>query len=122
MTQRLRTWLIGAVLLVVGVFVGYSLPQSSVSPKSEVGTVTAVHGAPGSDGTKFTFRATGIKGTTTYVLENPTPWQATSKGSWHASGRVPCLAPGASATVGVVSVHPVGSAPGNPTVVWIECQ
>ncbi len=122
MTQRLRTWLIGAVLIVIGVFVGYALPQNSASPKSEIGTVTAVHGTPGSDGTKFDFQAKGIKGTTTYTLEDPTPWQGTSGGPWHGTGQAPCLAPGAKATVGVVSVDAVGSAPGNPTVVWIECN
>ncbi|HET9897506.1 MAG TPA: hypothetical protein VFQ44_21450 [Streptosporangiaceae bacterium] len=121
MTQRLRTWFIGAVLVVIGVFVGYALPQNAVSPKSEIGTVTSVHGALGSDGANFTFKAQGVKGTTIYTLEDPTPWQATSSGPWHANGQAPCLTPGARATVGVISVHPVGSAPGNPTVVWIEC-
>ena len=44
MTQRLRPYLIGAVLIIVGVIVGYSLPSNSVSPKSEIGVVQVVRG------------------------------------------------------------------------------
>lgn len=120
MTQRLRTWFIGGVLVVIGVFVGYLLPQNTVSPKTEPGTITSVHqGSAGQD--SFSFKAKGVTGTVTYALEDPTPWQATPKGPWHDQGQPSCLTAGARATVGVISVHPVGSAPGNPMVVWIEC-
>lgn len=120
MTQRLRTWFIGGVLVVIGVLVGYLLPQNTVSPKTEPGTITSVHqGSAGQD--SFSFKAKGVTGTVTYALEDPTPWQATPKSPWHEQGQPSCLTAGAKATVGVISVHPVGSAPGNPMVVWIEC-
>ena len=121
MTQRLRTWFVGAVLVVIGVFVGYLLPQNTASPKSEAGTVTSVH-ASASGEVRFAFKTTGPKGTqTSYGLEDPTPWQAKPSGPWHAGGHPGCLTTGAKVTVGVIAVHPVGSAPGNPMVVWIEC-
>jgi hypothetical protein len=123
--QRMRGWLIGAVLLVVGVLVGYALPQNSVSPKSEVGKVTSVHGGLGSAGARIEFKAKGVKGFDRYMLQDPTPWQAKPNGAWHNSGQPSCLVPGSTtpvtATLGVISVHAVGSAPGNPMVVWIEC-
>lgn len=122
MQARLRTWLIGAALIALGALVGYALPQNTVSPKSEPGTVMLMHGHLGAPGARFEFKASG-KGNAavTYPLEDPTPWQATSGGAWHTQGQAPCLAPGAKATVGVINVHAVGSAPGHPTVVWIEC-
>lgn len=121
MTQRFRTWLIGGVLVVIGVLVGYLLPQNTASPKSEAGTVMSVRsGASGVP--QFAFKTSGAKGSlTTYALEDPTPWQATRSGPWHTAGQPSCLTSGAKATLGVISVHPVGSAPGNPMVVWIEC-
>lgn len=125
MQQRARSWLIGAVLIVIGVLVGYALPQSSVSPKSEVGNVVSVHGSVGSAGAGFDFKTKGVTGLVHYALEDPTPWQAKPNGIWHNAGQPPCLVPGsttpAKVTLGVISVHPVGSAPGNPMVVWIEC-
>jgi hypothetical protein len=125
MQQRVRTWLIGAVLIVVGVLVGYVLPQNSVSPKSEVGQVTSVHGSVGTADAGFEFKTKGVTGLTHYTLEDPTPWQAKPNGKWHGGGQPSCLVPGsktpAKVTLGVISVHSVGSAPGNPMVVWIEC-
>lgn len=125
MQQRVRTWLIGAVLIVVGVLVGYVLPQNSVSPKSEVGQVMSVHGSVGAAGAGFEFKTKGVTGLAHYTLEDPTPWQAQPNGKWHHSGQPSCLVPDSKtpvkATLGVISVHSVGSAPGNPMVVWIEC-
>jgi hypothetical protein len=125
MQQRMRTWLIGAVLIVVGVLVGYALPQNSVSPKSEVGKIMSVTGTIGSAGAGFEFKTKGVKGLAHYTLEDPTPWQAKPSGTWHNTGQPSCLVPGSKTpvkvTLGVISVHPVGSAPGNPMVVWIEC-
>jgi hypothetical protein len=123
--QRLRNWFIGAVLIIVGAAVGYALPSSTVSPKSEVGEVLSVRGSIGSAGAGFTFKAKGATGSVRYRLEDPTPWQANSHGTWHSTGQPACLVPGSKkkvrVTLGVVKVEPVGSAPGNPTVVWIEC-
>lgn len=125
MQQRVRTWLIGAVLIVVGVLVGYVLPQNSASPKSEVGHVMSVHGSIGAAGAGFEFKTKGVTGLVHYTLEDPTPWQAKPNGAWHRTGQPSCLVPGsttpAKVTLGVISVRAVGSAPGNPMVVWIEC-
>lgn len=125
MQQRARGWLIGAVLIVLGVFVGYAWPQNNVSPKSEVGSVTSVTGNIGSAGAGFEFKTKGVPGLVHYTLEDPTPWQAKLNGTWHMTGQPPCLVADSKTpvkvTLGVISVHPVGSAPGNPMVVWIEC-
>lgn len=125
MQQRMRTWLIGAVFIVVGVLVGYALPQNSVSPKSEVGTVMSVHGSVSSGGAGIEFKTKGVTGAVHYALVDPTPWQAKPGGVWHLTGQPSCLVPDSTTpmrvTLGVISVHPVGSAPGNPMVVWIEC-
>jgi hypothetical protein len=125
MTQRLRTWFIGGVLVVIGVLVGYALPQNSVSPASQAGTVTAVHGAVSSAKASIEFKGKGIKGTVTYPLDDPTPWQATANGPWHSSGQPSCLVPGSNtpvkATLGVISVHQDGSAPGGSMIVWVKC-
>jgi hypothetical protein len=125
MAQRLQSWLIWAVLLVIGVLVGHALPDSSVSPDSEAGTITAVHGRIGSPKASLDFKAKGGKGTASYALVDPTPWQATSGGKWHSGGQPSCLKPTsnkpAKATIGVVTVHGVGSAPGGSMVVWVEC-
>jgi hypothetical protein len=125
MQERARTWLIGAVLIVIGVLVGYALPQSSVSPKSEVGKIMSVHGTIGSAGAEIEFKAKGVTGLVHYMLEDPTPWQAKANGVWHQSGQPSCLVPDSKTpvkvTLGVISVHAVGSAPGNPMIVWIEC-
>jgi len=124
-TQRLRGWLIGAVLIVIGVLVGYALPQSTVSPKTETGTITKVKGDLGVNGSSLTFKVKGKSGTTSYPMQDPLPWQGTKTGKWHQSGQPPCVVPGSakpvSATLGVISVHADGSAPGGPMIVWVEC-
>jgi hypothetical protein len=123
--QRLRNWFIGAVLVIVGVAVGYALPSNTVSPKSEVGELISVRGGIGSATAGITFKAKGATGSVRYHLEDPTPWLAKPHGTWHMSGQPSCLVPGSKkrvrVTLGVIQVEPVGSAPGNPTVVWIEC-
>jgi hypothetical protein len=121
MTARLRTWLIGAALIVVGVIVGYALPQNSVSPKSEAGTVMSVKGQLGDPAASVTFKATGASGPVTYQLDSPTPWQSKSGATWHDGGTPSCLTSGAKVTLGVVNVDGVGSAPGGERVIWIEC-
>jgi hypothetical protein len=125
MQQRVRTWLIGVVLIAVGVLVGYVLPQNSVTPKSEVGKIMSVHGSVGSAKAGFEFQAKGVSGLVHYLLEDPTPWQAKPNAAWHSTGQPSCLVPDSTTpvkvTLGVISVHAVGSAPGNPMVVWIEC-
>jgi hypothetical protein len=125
MQQRLRNWFVGAVLIVIGVAVGYALPSSRVSPKSEVGKVMSVHGSIGSPSAGITFKVKGATDLLLYSLKDPTPWQARPHARWHSGGQPSCLVPGSSkpvkATLGVVTVEPVGSAPGNPMIVWIEC-
>jgi|SRR6202050_5329074 hypothetical protein len=125
MTQRLRGWVIGAVLIVAGVLVGYALPQSTVSPKAEIGTVMKVNGAIGGKDSTLVFKTTGQHGTVRYPMQDPIPWQGTSNGGWHYTGEPPCLVPGSStpvkATLGVISVHAEGSAPGGPMIVWVKC-
>ena len=125
MVQRFRGWLIGAVLVVVGVLVGYALPQSSVSPKSEVGTVMKVQGSLGGTSSSLVFKAKGLKQAISYPMQDPIPWQATSSGAWHQGGQPSCLVPGSATpvkvTLGVITVQGVGSAPGGPMIVWVEC-
>ncbi len=122
MTQRLRPYLIGLVLIVAGVIVGYSLPSNSVSPKSEIGVVKVVSGTMSGEDANFTFKPTGNKTKLArYFIEDPTPWQAKSGGAWSHHGEPGCLKPGAKVTIGVVNVRPVGAAAGKAMVVWVEC-
>ena len=126
MQQRLRTWLVGAVLIALGAAVGYLVPRNTVSPKSEVGHVMSVTGGIGSPNAGFEFKASkGATGLVHYKLEDPIPWQATPNGAWHTSGQPTCLQPGSTTpvkvTLGAISVDAVGSAPGGSMVVWIEC-
>jgi hypothetical protein len=125
MGKQLRSWIVYAVLVVVGVLVGYALPQSSVSPKSETGTVTNVQGSVGDLGSHVAFLTKGVKGKVTYPMRDQVPWQAVKGGSWHQSGQPSCLVPGSAkpvkVTLGVITVDAVGSAPGGPMVVWVEC-
>jgi hypothetical protein len=122
MTQRLRPYLIGAVLLIAGVIVGYSLPSNSVSPKSEIGIVKVVSGSVSGENANFTFKPDGVKTKLArYFLEDPTPWQAKSGAPWNHHGEPACLKPGSAVTIGVVNVRPVARAPGKSMVVWVEC-
>ncbi len=121
MGQRFRTWLIGAALIVIGVIVGYALPQNSVSPKSEVGTVTSVHGSMGGTNANVQFKAKGATSSVTYPLDAPTPWQPKSGAPWRTHGQPSCLAAGDKVTLGVVNVDGVGSAPGGERIIWVEC-
>jgi hypothetical protein len=124
MAQRLRNWIVGAVLVVVGVLVGYALPSSTVSPKSEVGTVMNVHGNAGDVGSSLMFMTKG-KGSVKFPTRDPISWQATKGGTWHNTGQPSCLVPGSATpvkvTLGVITVNAVGSAPGGPVIVWVEC-
>ncbi len=149
--SRGRSWLFGGVLIAVGVAVGYALPQSSASPQSEVGTVARFAGKQSTarPGEEFTF--TPKNGTKqNYWFVSSVPWQASKTSKWISRGTPPCLkfapAPAARSTskskssksagpspspsttsapdlvtLGVVNIHGVGSAPGSPMVVWVEC-
>lgn len=123
--QRGKRWGVGLLMAVIGVAVGYALPQSTASPKSDVGTVTFVSKDTGNSGVQFTFEPSGTTRKVSYTLENPTPWQQAG-GSWQPNGQPACLVPGSTTpskvTLGVVSVSSVGSAPGGPVVVWVECH
>lgn len=121
MTGRLRNWFIGAVLVVVGVLVGYALPQHTASPSSEVGTVMKVHGVVGDQGSTLLFKVKGKSGTVSYPTQDRIPWQAKSGGTWLHSTEPSCLVPGTKVTLGVISVHQDGSAPGGSMIVWVEC-
>jgi hypothetical protein len=121
MTQRFRGWLIGAVLVVVGVLVGYALPQSTASPKSELGTVMKVSGAVGVNGSTLMFKVKGQPAPVKYPTQDRIPWQAKSGGTWTHGDEPPCLVPGTKVTLGVISVHQDGTAPGGAMIVWVEC-
>lgn len=122
--QRARRLSVGVVMLVLGGVVGYALPQSNASPRSEIGEVTSVGNTTTDAGLRFAFKPT--KGHALNLkFQDATPWQDKPSGPWHSKGRPSCLVPGsttsATATIGVVTATAVGSAPGRPIVVWVEC-
>jgi len=122
--QRGRRLMVGAVMLLVGGVVGYALPQSNASPASDSGSVIAVGNMTKDAGIPFDFRS--AKGQReSLVLQDATPWQATPSGPWHSKGLPNCIVPGtttpAKATLGIITARSVGSAPGRPIVVWVEC-
>jgi len=123
--QRGKRWGVGLLMLAIGGVIGYALPQNTASPKSLGGTVTFVSKDVGKSGVQFTFKPDGTTKATSYTLENPTPWQQQRNGSWQANGQPSCLVPGSTkpsrVTLGVVTVSSVGSAPGGPMIVWVEC-
>src|SRR5215472_4416890 len=121
---RGRSWLVSGLLLAIGAAVGYALPQSAVSPKSEIGTVAAAPGTTSGQGITFVFTpASGSKQTFRFV--ESTPWQLKQSGKWNWTGTPPCLTPqkgtSGKVTIGVVNIHPVDVAPGRPLVAWVEC-
>ncbi|HUZ52184.1 MAG TPA: hypothetical protein VMU94_06615 [Streptosporangiaceae bacterium] len=122
--QRARRLSVGVVMLVLGGVVGYALPQSNASPSSETGSVTSVGSTTKDAGLRFSF--TAAKGTPQNLrLQDATPWQKTPTGRWYSTGQPTCLAAGSTTpvkvTLGVVTARAVGSAPGRPIVVWVEC-
>lgn len=122
--KRGRSWLVSLLLIGLGVVVGYALPASSVSPKSEVGTILSSAAHATGPSTSFVFKAkAGTRQTFRFV--NSTPWQVTSGGKWNHLGVPPCLTSPSgkpnSVTVGVVNIHSVDSAPGQMMVAWLEC-
>jgi hypothetical protein len=122
--QRARRLTVGVVMLVVGGVVGYALPQSNASPSSETGSVTSVGNVTTDAGLRFSF--TPAKGKPQILrLQNPTPWQKTASGQWLSKGQPSCLIAGSTTpvkvTLGIVTAEAVGSAPGGPIVVWVEC-
>src|SRR5258708_33283433 len=115
-----RSWLIGVTLIAVGAVVGYALPQNTVSPKSEVGLVTSASPAPAGDGTATIVSFTPRGGTRQTLLINDfTPWQGKQSGPWSHVSEAPCLSSSATpdrVTLGMVTIHAVGSAPGGTVV------
>ncbi len=121
---RGRSWLISAALLAAGVVVGYALPQSTVSPMSETGTVSPPPRKAAGPGTMFVLTSSS-GGKQTFRFTEATPWQLTKTGKWIWTGTPPCLTAkhetSGKVTIGVVNIHPVGAAPGRPMVAWVEC-
>jgi hypothetical protein len=122
--QRGRRLVVGAVMLLLGGVIGYALPQSNASPASEAGSVLSVGHPTTGSGILFDFKpAKGLK--ETFQLQADTPWQGKPSGRWHPRGQPACVVPGSTtptaATLGVVTVRPVGSAPGRSIVAWVEC-
>lgn len=127
-TQRARTWLIGAVLVVAGIVVGQAIPQSTATPKAETGTVSTVTAVAA--GTTFVFRpdtgtSTGTGTPQQLMLLNNTAWQI-KPGDWHTGGLPSCLSlkPHQSQhlMLGVVSVRGTGTLPDETMVVWVKCE
>jgi hypothetical protein len=121
-TQKARTWLIGAVLLVAGIVVGQAIPQSTATPKAESGAVSTVTAV--ATGTTFVFRPdTGAP--QHLVLLNNTFWQI-KPGDWHTGGLPSCMSlkPHQSQhlMLGVVSVKGTGTLPDETMVVWVKCE
>lgn len=121
---RGRSWLVSGVLLAAGVVVGYALPQSTVSPMSETGTVAPAPAKKGVPGTAFVFRSKS-GGKQTFSFVESTPWQLTKSAKWNGTGTPPCLTQkngtSGKVTIGVVNIHAVGDAPGRAIVAWVEC-
>jgi len=123
--QRGKRWGVGLMMIAIGAAIGYALPQSTASPRSMTGTVTSVSKSTSRPGLQFTFKPDGSTKTVDYTLQDPTPGQQQPSATWQQIGQPSCLIPGstkpARATLGVVTVSGVGSAPGGPVVVWVEC-
>src|SRR5262249_51080161 len=121
--QRGRRFVVGLVMLGIGGVIGYALPQSNASPKSETGTVVTVDNATTNAGVLFEFKPSKGK-KESFRLQDATPWQGTKSGKWHEKGQPSCLTPGSTtpvkATLGVVTARSVGSAPERSIVVWVE--
>jgi hypothetical protein len=125
-TQRVRNWLIWAVLVVAGVVVGQAIPQHTATPKAESGTVTAVNAT--ATGTTFVFRplvGTHLGTQQSLGLLNSTAWQS-KPGDWHTGGLPSCLSlkPHQThhLTLGVVTVKGTGTLPDETMVVWVKCE
>ena len=122
--QRGRRLFVGAVMLVIGGVVGYTLPQSNASPTTQTGSVLSVGNSNKDAGVAFEFKPT--KGSQqSFLLQGGTPWQNQPSGQWHWKGLPSCIVPGTTgstkATLGIITARSVGSAPGRPIVVWVEC-
>lgn len=122
--KRGRSYLVSLTLIGLGVVVGYALPESTVSPKSEIGTIMSSAAKSTGPTTSFVFKPkTGTRETFRFI--NSTPWQATSSGKWQHLGVPPCLTSPSgkpnSVTIGVVNIHSVDQAPGEMMVAWVEC-
>jgi hypothetical protein len=122
--QRGRRLVVGAVMLVLGGVVGYTLPQSSASPTAQAGSVLSVGNSAKDASVAFEFKPK--KGPQeAFVLQGGTPWQDRPSGQWHSKGLPNCIVPGTAgptkATLGIIRARSVGSAPGRAIVVWVEC-
>jgi len=122
--QRGRRLFVGAVMLVLGGVVGYTLPQSNATPTQQAGSVLSVGNSIKEVGVAFEFKP--AKGPQErFLLQGGTPWQERPSGQWHSKGLPSCIVPGTTgttkATLGIITARSVGSAPGRPIVVWVEC-
>src|SRR5262245_21700598 len=122
--QRGRRLFVGAVMLVIGGVVGYTLPQSNASPTTRTGSVLSVGNSNTNAGLAFDFKP--AKGSQqSFLLRGGTPWQDSPSGQWHRKGLPSCIVPGTTgstkATLGIITARSVGSAPGGAIVVWVEC-
>jgi hypothetical protein len=122
--QRGRRLFVGAVMLVLGGVVGYTLPQSNASPTAQAGSVLSVGNSTQDASVAFEFKP--AKGPQErLLLQSRTPWQDRPSGQWHPKGLPSCIVPGTTgptkATLGIIKARSVGTAPGRPIVVWVEC-
>ena len=120
--QRGRRLGVGVVMLVLGGIVGYAWPQSSATPGSQKGEVTAVGNPVANVGVRFTFQPAKAKSPSEqFLLQNGTPWRAKPDRPWRSKGLPPCMVPGApataAATIGVVGVRGTAGAQGRSVVV-----
>ena len=111
---------IAALALVgFGFVIGTIRASHAVTPQVISGKVTKV----GLDGNEFAFVQHGSHSATSYGLSSSVQWRD-SQGSWSDSSPIACMRPlsgGQAVTLGVVTVKPTNSAPGGPSVVWLEC-
>jgi hypothetical protein len=123
MAVRNTVWTAGgvaaAVLLAGGFWGGKALSTSAATPRVAHGTVKLVS----EGGEALLFRLTGTRKVTSYSLPSDLEWRD-AYGTWNDGTRPACLRPGRSGqhiTLGIVSVEPVGDAPGGDTITWVEC-
>jgi hypothetical protein len=122
--QRGRRLFVGAVMLVVGGVVGYTLPKSNASPSAQTGSVQSVGNISKDAVVAFEFKPSNGP-QESFRLQGGTPWQDKPSGRWRSKSLPSCIVPGtttpAKATLGIITAQGVGSAPGRPIVVWVEC-
>ena len=123
MMTRRAAWaafgIAGVILLAGGFWAGKSLSADTVTPDVLSGTVKLVSDTSDS----FAIQLSGTHGITSYAMGNRMQWRD-KYGTWWDGTQPACMKPlshGQHITLGVVNAKPVGDAPGQPVVVWIEC-